>query len=330
MDLELVAREVARRGHIKEDAGETIAFARSLEHVMTEVQTAENITLRARELFPVSPEVPAVMESYTNRQVARVGKAKLGGSNMKVNDMPTAELYGKEYNAPVRTIYMAYEYSIDEFARSAYTKINVDTEKGLAVRRAMSELEESVAFSGDSDHGLVGILGATGVAATSKVGVTWDNAAITPEIILNDIHNMFAYTFTSTRGLHVADTLAVGTAAYGILARTYQSATFKDTTLIDFILKSSPWCKAIVHTPYLDDLGTSAKELQLVYKRDPAVVKMVVPMDFQQFAPELSGTSVRVGCRQKTGGIMVRHPKAVTFMQGTINAAGLTGGSTLG
>lgn len=340
MDLEALCTELQRQGRLdwvrpngsvhRADANETTAFARQLEYIMTEVQAAEGIDLSARRLFPTIV-IPDWSDSHTHRQIVRVGKAKLVGSNYRANEVPQVELYGKEFNFPVRSMIAGYNYSVDDVRRAVVTGINVDVEKGKAARRAIAELEETIAFSGDTTHGVQGLFSST-VSLTSVTQVSsydWDHASNTPDGMLADVNALLMATWSATRGQDVADTLCLGTKAYGLCSVTYQSATYKNDTVLNFLLKSCPWLKAIEHVPWLDDIGGSSKERIFVYKRDPSCVRQVIAQEFQQTQPDLTNWNWQVGCRAKTGGIEVRKPKSIAYMDGVINAAGLTGGNLI-
>jgi hypothetical protein len=256
------------------------------------------------------------------------GKAKIG--HLDANDIPTVSIVGKEFPAPVRNIMMGYKYNLDDMRKAIKMGLQLDAEKGMAVRRAINETEESVAFSGDATYLLPGLFTAPNILVVSKPSAgTWD-AANTPDEIIADINALFGATFDATRGQDVADTLVVGTKGYKILAQKYQASAFKDDTIMSFLLRTNVFCKRIEHSAWLDDLGASAKERIFVYKKNPSNVALVIPLEFEQLAPQLQGFTFHVPCRSKIGGLMVRKPKSVAYMDGVIVAAGLTGGISIG
>ncbi len=340
MDLEQIVRDLQRRGYLdtqlpngsirRADANETLAFARQLEFIMTEVQVAETIEMRARELFPTIV-IPDWADTHTHTQIQRIGKAVIASTNTKSNEVPQVELFGKQYQGPVRSLLSGYNYSIDDVRRSVVTGINVDTEKALGARKAINELEESLCYTGDEDSGILGIF-STAVGATSVTQVStydWDHASNTAQGMLADVNALLMATYSATRGKHTADTLCLGTKAFGIAMSTYNSPTFTTDTVASFLLRAQPWLKSIEHVPWLDDLGGSNKERQFVYRKDPQCLRMVIAQEFEQTAPQQRGWNIFIDCREKFGGIEVRHPKSIAYMDGLINAAGLTGGSTL-
>jgi hypothetical protein len=319
LDLEKIMRNAASEGRI--DANETVGFARQFEHIMVEVQMAEGVTLKARQLFPVITEVSPEDDTYTYRQFAAVGKAKIG--NLDANDIPTVSTFGKEFPAPVKNITMGYTYTIDDLRKAARQgALPLDAEKGLAVRRAINEAEEEIAFKGDTNYLLPGLFSAgSGIIPATKVSsVSWDNNAVTPEEMCLDLDALFGTTFAATVGADVADTLVLGTKGYLAITQKRQSPTFRDDTVMAYYLRTSPFCKRIEHAAYLDDAGATGKERIFVYKKNPSNVALIVPVEFEQLAPQPKGFVFHVACRSKIGGLMIRKPKSIAYMDGCINA----------
>lgn len=327
IDLEKAMYHAAREGRI--DANETLAFAREFEHIMSDVQMAEGIDLVARRIFPVIGEVPPEDESFTYRQAQAVGKAKIG--SLRANDIPTVSLAGKEFAAVVKNVMMGYVYDVDELRKANKLGMSVDSMKGLACRRAIAETEEGVVFQGDTETGLVGIFGATGILNPARAGAhTWDDVAVVPADIIADVDALYNATWDATRGKDAGDTLVVGTIGWRQLNAVYQSPTFKDDTVMSFLLRTKPWLKSIEHAAWLDDIGASSKERTLLFKKDPSAIGVVTPLEFEQQAPQLSGWTFHVACRSKIGGVMVRKPRSVAYFDGAVAATGLTGGNVIG
>ena len=70
----------------------------------------------------------------------------------------------------------------------------------------------------------------------------------------------------------------------------------------------------------LTDAGTSGAGYHraLAYPREPEVLDAVVPLEFEQFAPQLSGMSFETYCHAKYGGLRIKHVKAIRRMDLTV------------
>ena len=302
------------KGGKKMDAGETSVFARQLETIIAELFEVERIEAKALSLFKPIGGISADSEYFTYRQIERFGKARYISSWS--TDFPTAEVKAKEFPAPIRTIGMAYEYSIFDIRRAAAGVIDLDKEKALACRTGIDELLEDTVFSGSAEHGIKGLFSATSnIASFTQPGAKkWDDPTCPPEQIYDDVTALINATFTDTVGKKVADTLLVGTKTFTILNSRRDSPTFKDQTVMQALLKSNPFLKAIEHWPRLDNAGAGGKDRILAYFNDTSVIGHVTPERFQQVPAQQLGLAFKVHCFARTGGIMVRHPKGARYM----------------
>jgi hypothetical protein len=64
----------------------------------------------------------------------------------------------------------------------------------------------------------------------------------------------------------------------------------------------------------LSGAGNSGKHRVLAYPNDPEVFDVFVPLDFEQFAPQLSGMAFTTHCHAKFGGLRPKHPLAMRRM----------------
>ena len=95
---------------------------------------------------------------------------------------------------------------------------------------------------------------------------------------------------------------------------------FLELSVMDYIKKTSPWIKDILHWPALDRGASggqnSSHDRVLLMKRDPMVAELVIPQDFEQMPPELTGMKFQVPCHMRVGGVKVPYPFGITYYDG--------------
>ena len=55
----------------------------------------------------------------------------------------------------------------------------------------------------------------------------------------------------------------------------------------------------------------------VAYQRDPMVLQLEIPQEFEQFPPQARGLSFVVPCHARIGGVHMHYPLAVAYMDGT-------------
>lgn len=248
------------------DATFTAMFARQLEYFYTWTADIEYPDLKARALIPVDTEVPSGADYYTYRMFDLAEKASIIHNYAK-NSFPEADVFGDEFKQPIRAVGSKYSYSIQDMRAAAMSGIPLEAKKASSARYAIEKELERIAAYGDTASALYGITNAPGVAAATKVSPagTWAQqiaAAITAgtlpatsQAIFEDVNVMMQQIFNQTLGVHKPTTLVLPTAAYSVLATTPWSPVYRDETILQFLLKSSPWLEEIVEWPYLNTIG---------------------------------------------------------------------------
>lgn len=307
---------------IHTDANEaSLAVAKLFEYTMESVMVAMSQKLRYAELFPVSTEVPAEDDIYKYQQVVTRGKAELV-THMS-NDLPSVSASGVEVLSGIATFGSSYSYSIDQVAKSVKLGYSLDGLKSSAAQRAIAESFEATFLNGLTSPAVNGFLSAaSGVpVVASPHANTWDGAATSDEII-SDVVALILSTHNTTRNSLTADTILCGTKEYGILKTKYQSSTYKDDTIKTFLERTMGI--AIEHWAELDGSGKV-----IAYKKDPEAIRAVVPLAFEQLAPEIKTFNFVINCRGKCGGLMIVHPKACAVMNGRLTTQLVLAGNTI-
>jgi len=314
--------------HLRNDAGTTAIFARQLEYLFAEVIKVEYPALRATEFIPLNTEPPPGSLSYTYRMWDAVGKAKV--ITNYADDLPKVTVEANEWQSPIITTGMSYDFGVQDVARAALG--NFPLEQGLAdaARFAIEFLGEDIACTGYAAAGVPGMVNAPGVAATAQVSTgTWlaqiatiasaspstpATAVAVAQDLIMDIQAMKKKVWTNTKGLYPATTVLLPSTLWTALDAVPRSPAFTDDTLLDYMRKITGL--DIDYWLPLDTAGSGGHGRVMCYRKDPQVLQLVRARSFTQLPPQAINLAWQVPCLAEEGGVMVKRPGAVTYMDG--------------
>lgn len=299
-----------------EDAGETASFARALEYVRAKTYERKYAELKARSFLPLATDIPIGAESWTYRAWDWVGMAKVIDSF--ADDLPTVELLGFEVPHPIRSLGSAYYYSIQDVRAAAFMGVPLDAKKAAAAKRSIENRIDRIAAIGDVDSGLPGFVNNANVPllTTLDAGFTgdWTNPSTTPAQILADMHMIANSVHVTTKGAHGVDTMILPLAEYAIVSTRPVTDLDPKTTILAAFLAASPYVRNVDQWHYLDtadEAGTGPRVI--AYARDPEVVELVLPLEFEQLPPQAKNLSFSVPCHARIGGVDIRYPLAMVY-----------------
>ena len=136
------------------DADESIFFARQLEFVKAKTFDVRYAALKARTLIPVTNAAGPGAATITYEQHDQVGIAKIIASYG--DDLPRADIKGREFTGRVRSLADAYGYNLQEIREAQMAGKPLQQRKADSARRAVLQLENTIGFFGNTEHSLVG------------------------------------------------------------------------------------------------------------------------------------------------------------------------------
>ena len=299
------------------DEGESIFFARELEFVKSKTYDIKYPDLKARLLFPVDFETNAGAETITYEQYDQVGVAKIISNY--ADDLPRADVKGKEFTARVRTLASSFGYNYDEIQAAKMAGKPLATRKADAAKRANMVLENRIAFFGDATHSLQGFFSNPNTQAVvipaDGAGGLVTLASKTPVQIVRDMASLFTAVHAISKGKEVADTLMMPITQYNYIFATQFSAA-SDKTIGEWFLESNPHCKEIVWVNECKGAGAGATDRMVAYKRDPNALTLEVPSDFKQLPVQEKNLEYIVPTHQRTGGVLIYYPLSIAYADG--------------
>lgn len=308
------------------DANESAFFARELEHIKARTFDIKYPELKATSLIPVSTEAGPGAETITYQQFDQVGIMKLIANY--ADDLPRADVFANEFTSQVKSLGGSYGYNIQEVRAAAMAGKPLNSRKASSVRKANELKVNSIAWFGDDDAGLLGMLNQPNVpAATVQVGATsgnstWDGASPkTPEEILEDMNDAVTAVEETTLGVEIPDTILIPISQNRVISTTRLSDA-SDTTIKEFFMRNNPeitmieWVNELKDVSPLPSGGGGPADVMIVYKRDPGILTLEIPQPFEQFPAQERNLEFVVPAHSRIGGVIVYYPLAINIVEG--------------
>jgi len=302
---------------LKLDAQETIFFERELEKIKSKTYDVKYPELKIRKLVPVNSDVDPGADSITYYQYDSVGMAKIVESYAK--DFPRVDVLKKKFTSTVESLGDSYGYSIQEVRKAKMAGIPLEQRRANTARKAMMQTEDEYGAKGDAASGLQGLFTNPNTTEytlpADGAGASKTFASKTPDQILRDLNGMVNTPVDITNGVETIDTLLLPIAQYTLISSTARSAT-SDTTILQFFMRNNPFIKNVDHYHKLKGLGAGGSDKMFGYRRDPDVMTLEIPQDFEQFPPQEEGMEFVVYCHERFGGVIIYYPLATIFADG--------------
>ena len=303
----------------------SVFFARELDFVKSQSYDVEYPEFTALSLFPMSSEVDPGAETVTYYSYDKTGLAKIISNY--ATDLPRADVKGKPTTAIIKSLGDSYGYSIQEMRASRMAGKSLDTRKAESARYQIDYLNNKIAWNGDAETGLKGVLSTDNdvplytVANGAKGTTSW--ADKTEDEILADITGMLKQMATVTKKVEKPDTLALSSDAYIEIQNKHIEGTA--TTVLKYIQDNIPDIKQIVSCPELDDdsvetnpyaAASDGKAVALLFKNDSRKLSIENPLPFMQYPIQTQGLEVVVPCEARTAGAMIYYPMSLLIAVG--------------
>lgn len=297
------------------DAGETAAFARQLQWIETEIYVTEYPANMARTYIPVDGSVPTWAESFVWRIWNYAAMAEM--ITRFSDDLPAVDVMAAEKIQKIESLGASFGYSIQDLRAASRLNMPLDKEKGELARQTIENKIENLAVFGDATVGMPGFVNMPNVPILSSptdLTGNWLSGA-TPKEILADLHAMPNAVDENTKGTHRADTTLLPRKHYRHIATTTLN-DFTSETILTTFLKQSDTVKSVGQWNYLDQADGSGGPLAVCYQRNPRVVKLVIPQEFEMLPPQPKNLAFGIPCHARIGGVSWRYPLAAVYAVG--------------
>jgi len=302
------------------DADGAVFFQRQLELIKARSYDVRYPEFMARQVFPVSNDGGPGITTITYRTYDQAGAAKI--INAYADDLPRADVGGKETSIPVRSVGISYGYNLDEINSSKLTGAGLDQRRANAARRAVEQTTNDIAFFGDSESGLPGFFSnpniPTGDVVDPGGGTEWVNK--TPDQILFDINTLFADIFETTLMVERGNTLLLPPAQWSYIMSTPRS-TNSDTTIGQYVAMNSPYLNSVDDIIPLNECSGSinpelASDAMVAYDRNPEKLQFEIPVELEFMPIQREGLEFVVPGRSRVAGVNVYYPLSIAIGTG--------------
>lgn len=307
-----------------EDA--SVFFARELDHIKAQSYDVEYPEFTALSLFPISNEADPGAETITYYTYDKSGLAKVIDNYS--TDLPRADVNGKPSLAMVKSLGDSYGYSAQEMRASRLAGKSLDVRKAESARYQIDNLNNKIAWAGDEESGLMGVLSdgqnipLYAITAGADSGkTTWLEK--TADEILLDINGMQKQVAKVTKNVERPDTLCVPADVFMDISTRRIPDT--STTVKSFLLEHAPYLKDIVSTAELDadsvETNPYAKAeggqgVAFLFKNDARKLSLENPMPFYQYPLQVRNLETVIPCEARTAGVIMYYPLSALIAVG--------------
>ena len=298
------------------DSAETVFFERELEFKKAQTYDVIRAPLKAFELIPVSTEAGPGAEVISYEQYDMTGIAKIVANY--ADDLPRADVKGKEFFAQVRSVGNSYGYSLQEIRAAQLAGKSLEQRKSNAAARSQREKWNRIAFNGDDEYNLQGWLTNPNVPSSpvddgASTDTEWDTK--TPSEILKDLNDAVNGVVDLTNGAEQPNTVVLPIAQYTQISTT-RADSGTDTTILDYFIQNSPFIDSVEWANELKGAFTGGTDGFIVYDRNPDKMTLEMPQMFEQLPVQERGLEYVVPCHSRIGGVIIYYPLSQVFKRG--------------
>lgn len=308
------------------DAQQALGFLTSqVSYIERQVVEVQYPGIQYPDLIPIDTSANEWAKSITYFSTDKVGRA--GWFHHLAKDTHYADIDRTKFEVGVEMADIGYRYSLEEIGQAMMAGVALTADRASAARRAYEEFIDDIALRGDSDKNLFGIFNYPGI---TPVTVTADGNNSSPywadklddaDKILRDVNDALTGVWTASLTVEMADTILLPLTTISLLATTRLPNT--TMTLMEFLARNNIYTfttgrpLTIRTVRGLESAGTGGVGRMVVYRRDPQVLKMHIPMTHRFLPPWQTAPLVFdiVGIF-RLAGLEIRRPGAVRYVDG--------------
>lgn len=302
---------------------------RAIESVLYEPVKKE---LTARQFMHVNSSFVPYAQEIGYDWYSMKGSAKILAAGGSAKDVPFVGEDGGRETQKVYDIITGIRYTRTErmavAARNSLGKgptVSLDMIRVTTARRFVAETENKIAFVGDKDHKIQGLLNFTGIKTEDVAGGAngstvqekrkWSNK--TPQEILKDL--LAGRTEAKQKKLFKANVLLISSNAYNQLLKPFSDLS--DKTVLDWLRGQQDFkFEQILECEELDKEYNKISgdvDVFCICDNRPEVLELAIVEDLTLGEPvyDLIGTS-EMTVTERIGGIILRHPTSVYIGKG--------------
>lgn len=308
-----------------QDAQSALSFmVQQASYIEPEVYRIQYPEIQYPTLVPVDTSGDEWAKAITFFSLDQVGQA--AWFHHMADDLPFADIIRNQYQVQLEMAGVGYYYTLEEVAQTQrIPNLNLTAERANAARRAYEEFMERITFFGDTTKNWTGLCNDTNVTAGTATADGTGSSPLwstkTADQIIRDVNQILTAVYTGSATVEMADTVLLPVASFTLLATTRVPNTTASTLgwLQEFNTYSAITGQTLTIRAVrgLETAGAGATNRMIAYRRDPAIVKLHVPMP-HKFLSVMQVTPLRFDVPGifRTGGIEIRRPGSVRYLDG--------------
>lgn len=268
-----------------------------------------------QELVPIDTNGPAYLDHfvYFSYDAATIGK--FIGANGK--DMPNVATKANKSVIKVEEGGIGYSYSLQELEKAAAMNMPLDANGAKACKRGKEEHAQRVAFFGDAELGVTGLLNNANVAVDNS-SAAW--STLTQLQRYNDLNSLLIKVWEDSAHVHYPNRMILPTELAEYWTQP-MSADRPEITLGKYFLENN-WCATqginvqVKFLGEMNDAGVGATRRMMAYEVTDENLVMKMPRDLEFLPPQPDGFNINVPGRYKFGGVEFRYPGCAAYRDG--------------
>lgn len=279
-------------------------------HIEPEVLRQPYTEVRYSQYIPVDTAASQWARSVTFFTADSLGRPKFISG--KGDDIPLVNLLRTKFEETIQMAGIGYSFSLEEIGAAQALGQNLPNDGAVAAREAYEQFVDQVTLAGDAATGIEGFFTMTGI--TEIAAASTFAAAGTPQAIVDIINNAIQAVWTGSNGIEMADTIILPLAEYARIASTPLSPD-NSTTVLELIQRTNIYTLQ-TGRPLTIAADHRLTTTMMVYRRDPRVLKMHMPMPLQFIDPQPRNLEIVVPGMFRFSPVNVRRPGAVRRVTG--------------
>jgi hypothetical protein len=297
------------------DSSTSAFVARQLEFLRPGIFEVQYPGLKGKSLVPINSSMDPGAEQWTIQVVDRAGQVKLLKDFAK--DLGRVDITTTQKSMGVFSMGISYAYTINEARHAMYARMPIQARKAMAARDLMARKLDEILFIGEATTGAKGLINQSGTETYTPTADGTGGSKLwstkSADKICNDLNAPFSQIIVNSLEVHTPDTLVLPLSRLQYIGGLRVGDGTSESVL-SYWLRTNPYgIRSVEQTTRLETAGAGSTARGLVYQKSPQVLEAIVPIEFEQFAPETLNTEVVTICHMRVGGVAVYYPKAICY-----------------
>lgn len=271
--------------------------------------------------IPVVSGIPEFANHWNYRSYDGVTVGKFIGANAM--DLPRVAQSAKLHTVPLNYGGIECHYNIDELRTTASQNMPIDTMQQQLAYRGYEEHSQKVAYFGDSQLGMAGLLNSTNVTVTSA---TVNYTSATGQQLFDMLNDPLFNIIKLSKNFHLPNTIRVFPDLWKRMSSLLMTGYTDRTVMEHFKINNSftlmTGQEIDIQVRYqltaaelaAGGVSNGSKDRVLIYEKNDRNLGVAKPIPFRMLAPQNKGLAVTVPAEYKISGTEIRYPLSAIYL----------------